>query len=111
MLTYLVTVLTGAFLSPELWGWFTRLMRCWKFFLVFRGLVDNQAIHMEASQARPDSNAEREGENIPASATVLPGLGTPVSIDNPGTAAKDATWMKAAEQAQKVTDQARQKAH
>jgi hypothetical protein len=60
MLTYLATVLTEAFLLPELWGWFTRLMRCWTFFLVFRGLVDNQAIHKEASQARPDSNAERK---------------------------------------------------
>ena len=113
MLTYLATVLTEAFLLPELWGWFTRLMRCWTFFLVFRGLVDNQAIHKEASQARPDSNAVSEAGAIPASATVLPELGTvgaPVSIDNPGTAAKDATWMKATEQAQKVTEQARQKA-
>ena len=105
MLTYLATVLTGTVLSPELWGWFTRLMRCWTFFLVFRGLLDNQAILAEAGQVIPDRNAEREGENIRASPTVLlTGHCTRVSIDNPGTAAKDATWMDAAEQA-------RQKAH
>jgi hypothetical protein len=32
MLTYMATVLTGCFLQPALWGFLTRLMRCWRFF-------------------------------------------------------------------------------
>jgi hypothetical protein len=109
MLVYLATVLSGTFLLPKLWGFLTRLMRCWTFFLVLRELVHRKAIHEDVWL-----NARTEYDRLmhlpPAAAaaadTVLPDrfTGKAVSIDTPKTAAKDADRMEAAE---KAADKAR----
>jgi hypothetical protein len=112
MLIYLATVLTGTFLLPMLWGFLTRLMRCWTFFLKLRDLLDNGAISDETLLAGKIEWENQEQSRSPAHAaaadtvdTVGPD-GTTVRMNSPSTAAEDATWLEAAE---KSAEQARRK--
>jgi hypothetical protein len=112
VLIYLATVLTGTFLLPRLWGFLTRLMRCWTFFLKLRDLLDNGAISNETLLAGKTEWENQEQRRSPAHAaaadTVGPDGTTEASkrLNSPSTAAEDATWLEAA---QKSAEQASRK--
>ena len=109
MLVYLATVLTRTFLPPELWGFLTRLMRCWTFFLVLRELLHRKAVLPNVwSDARTEYDRRmllQPAFRVEAADTVGY-TGELVSIDKPKTAAEDADRMEVAEKAE---DQARRK--
>ena len=106
MLTDLATLLSGMLLLPILWGYFTRLMRCWTFFLFFRDLLHRKAVDEVAV-----SEALRAWRNImvaprspAAEKTVVSNRYSVVPLVISDTADKDALWMEAAE---KAAEQAR----
>jgi hypothetical protein len=100
MLVYLATVLTGTILLPMLWGFLTRLMRCWTFFQMFREVLDSGAVAAEALRdgkrewERQEQNTVHVGH---AAAADAENTEAPVHLDISGTSDKDALWMEAAE--------------